>query len=149
MKAKIFGNVNYIGLIVIILTFIFIYFWYFFIYIPKKESQLEQKAFRILKEYGTNMFDKHRYYENHFKNYGLYYSIRSLEDSGFIAKKTSVEIEKRFLKDSNDIENVIKDLPSQSHFKIDLLGSLNTFRQFNRNYRRFRSKNEYIPQSFF
>ena len=32
-----------------------------------------------------------------------------------------------------EITGVIKDLPSQSHFKIDLLGSLNTFRQFNRN----------------
>ncbi|OFX83385.1 MAG: hypothetical protein A2W99_11745 [Bacteroidetes bacterium GWF2_33_16] len=32
-----------------------------------------------------------------------------------------------------EITGVIKDIPSQSHFKIDLLGSLNTFRQFNRN----------------
>lgn len=30
-----------------------------------------------------------------------------------------------------EITGVIKDLPTQSHFKIDLLGSLNTFRQFN------------------
>ncbi|MDA3954138.1 MAG: ABC transporter permease [Bacteroidales bacterium] len=32
-----------------------------------------------------------------------------------------------------EITGVIKDLPTQSHFKIDILGSLNTIRQFNRN----------------
>ncbi|MBI9053216.1 MAG: ABC transporter permease [Bacteroidales bacterium] len=32
---------------------------------------------------------------------------------------------------SFEITGVIEDLPSQSHFKIDILGSLNTFRQFN------------------
>ena len=32
-----------------------------------------------------------------------------------------------------EVTGVIKDLPTQSHFKIDLLGSLNTLRQFNRN----------------
>ncbi|MCD4834410.1 MAG: ABC transporter permease [Bacteroidales bacterium] len=32
-----------------------------------------------------------------------------------------------------EITGVIKDLPTQSHLKIDILGSLNTFRQFNRN----------------
>ncbi|MEN8250309.1 MAG: ABC transporter permease [Bacteroidota bacterium] len=31
------------------------------------------------------------------------------------------------------ITGVIEDLPQQSHLKIDILGSLNTFRQFNRN----------------
>jgi len=31
-----------------------------------------------------------------------------------------------------EITGVIEDLPTQSHFKIDILGSLNTFRQFNR-----------------
>ena len=32
-----------------------------------------------------------------------------------------------------EITGVIEDLPIQSHFKIDLLASLNTFKQFNRN----------------
>lgn len=32
-----------------------------------------------------------------------------------------------------EITGVIEDLPTQSHLKIDILGSLNTFRQFNRN----------------
>jgi len=32
-----------------------------------------------------------------------------------------------------EVTGVIKDLPTQSHFKIDILGSLNTFRQFNPN----------------
>lgn len=32
-----------------------------------------------------------------------------------------------------EVTGVVKDLPSQSHLKIDLLGSLNTFRQFNPN----------------
>jgi len=32
-----------------------------------------------------------------------------------------------------EVTGVMKDLPAQSHFKIDLLGSLNTFRQFTPN----------------
>ena len=32
-----------------------------------------------------------------------------------------------------EITGVIEDLPTQSHLKIDILGSLNTFRRFNRN----------------
>jgi len=74
MKTKPFRNVNYIGLIVIILIFLFIYFSYFFIYIPRNEAQLQQKAFRILKEYGSNMNDKQKYFENHFKNFGAFYA---------------------------------------------------------------------------
>lgn len=32
-----------------------------------------------------------------------------------------------------EVTGIIKDLPSQSHFKIDLMGSLNTFRRFGQN----------------
>jgi len=51
------------------------------IYIPKKEAQLQQKGFRILKEYGSNMFDKQKYFETHFKNYGIFYSIKEFNST--------------------------------------------------------------------
>ena len=76
MKTKIIKNANYVGWIVIILAFIFIYFTYFFVYIPTQKSDLTQRAFRILKEYGNNMVGKYDYYETHFKNYEIYYSIK-------------------------------------------------------------------------
>ena len=107
MKTKIFKNANYIGWIVIILTFIFIYFSYFFIYIPKKEANLQQKGFRILREYGSNMLDKYQYFENHFKNYGIFYSIQFLEKSGKISKK---KLNEANTENRGKIENVIKGL---------------------------------------
>lgn len=108
MKTKPFRNVSYIGWIIIILVFLFIYFSYFFMYIPKNEAQLEQKAFRILKEYGKNMIDKNRYYENHFKNYGLFYPIRSLSNSEKIKKNEIINPDYMAL--FNDLDNVISGL---------------------------------------
>jgi len=87
MKTKIIKNANYVGWIVIILAFIFIYFTYFFVYIPKQKSDLTQRSFRILKEYGNNMVGKYDYYETHFKNYGVYYSIRFYEGLDSIKAK--------------------------------------------------------------
>lgn len=87
MKIGLLKNVNYIGGIVIILAFVFLYFSYFFIYIPRQESMLQQRAFRILKEYGNNMSDKNNYYKNHFKNYGLYYKIRFFSQSDSIVRR--------------------------------------------------------------
>jgi hypothetical protein len=81
MKTKPFRSVNYIGWVLIVLTFAFIYFSYFFIYIPKQKSDLTQRAFRILKEYGNNMVGKYGYYQTHFKNYGFYYSVKHLKES--------------------------------------------------------------------
>jgi hypothetical protein len=53
------------------------------------------------------MLDKHKYFETHFKNYGTYYSISFLRDSGNIAKKEVDKIdEKRGLK----IDNVLQGL---------------------------------------
>jgi len=80
MKTKIIKNANYVGWIVIVLAFVFIYFSYFFVYIPTQKSDLTQRAFRILKEYGNNMVGKYDYYETHFKNYGIYYSIKYFQD---------------------------------------------------------------------
>ncbi len=84
MKTKFFGKVNYIGWVVIILAFLFIYFTYFFVYIPKQKTDLTQRAFRILKEYGNNMVGKHGYYVNHFNNYGIYYAINRLNESKLV-----------------------------------------------------------------
>ncbi len=106
-KPKIFRNVNYLGWIVVILAFLLMYFSYFFIYIPKKEVQLQQKGFRILNEYGSNMLDKYKYFETHFRNYGVFYSIKYLGDSGFIAKKDTDEID---IDKAVKIENVLKGL---------------------------------------
>ncbi len=79
MKGRLFQHVNYLGWIVIILTFVVLYLSYFLIYIPNQKTDLTQRAFRILKEYGNNMVGKHAYYETHFKNYGIYYILESLE----------------------------------------------------------------------
>jgi len=89
MKTKFFGKVNYIGWVVIILAFLFIYFTYFFVYIPKQKSDLTQRAFRILKEYGNNMVGKHGYYVTHFKNYGIYYSIKRFNESKLFEVKNA------------------------------------------------------------
>ncbi len=110
MKTKGFRNINYVGLVVIILAFLFIYFSYFFIYIPKKEAHLQQKGFRILKEYGSNMIDKRQYFENHFKNYGIFYSIKFLTDSNEIIKADTALIDKIYRKESPEIDKVISQL---------------------------------------
>ena len=91
MKTSALKNVNYIGWIIIVLVFVFIYASYFFILIPRKEAQLQQKGFRILKEYGSNMLNKYNYFENHFQHYGSFYAVRWLENRNEIAKKTNIE----------------------------------------------------------
>ena len=106
-KPKIFRNVNYLGWIVVILAFLFMYFAYFFIYIPKKEAQLQQKGFRILNEYGSNILDKHKYFETHFRNYGFFYSIKYLINSGLIVKKNINETD---VDKAVKLENVLKGL---------------------------------------
>ncbi|MCG6186035.1 hypothetical protein [Maribellus maritimus] len=88
MKIQFHKSANYIGWIVIILAFALLYFSYFFIYIPNQESKLQQRAFRILKEYGNNMFGKNDYYQNHFKNYGLYYKIRHYNNTNQMSRKS-------------------------------------------------------------
>lgn len=107
MKTKSLKNANYIGWLVIILAFLFIYFTYFFIYIPKKEALIQQKGFRILNEYGSNMLDKHKYFETHFRNYGFFYSIKYLLDSAIIVnrEKNEMDVDKAL-----KIENVLKGL---------------------------------------
>jgi hypothetical protein len=101
-KPKIFRNANYLGWIVIVLAFLFFYFSYFFIYIPKNEAQLKQKGFRILKEYGSNIHDKYKYFETHFSNYGVFYSIRSLENSKSIKKRAIPGLEEKKAENIND-----------------------------------------------
>lgn len=104
MKTSFFRKVNYIGWIVIILAFLFIYFTYFFVYIPKQKSDLTQRAFRILKEYGNNMVGKHDYYVTHFNNYGIFYSIKRFNESKLIEVKKPKDV------DYKKINSVVKDL---------------------------------------
>jgi hypothetical protein len=108
-KSKIFKNVNYLGWIVIVLAFLFFYFSYFFIYIPKNEAQLKQKGFRILNEYGSNIHDKYKYFETHFGNYGVFYSIRFLENSNSIKKSEHPELDSQ---KANSINDFVTGLPS-------------------------------------
>lgn len=70
-------NVSYISWIVIIFAILLLYLSYFFLYIPKQEGVVQERGFRILKEYGNNMYGKYNYYEEHFKNYGVFYPLRS------------------------------------------------------------------------
>jgi len=76
MKNKGFQHINYISWIVIVLSISALYLSYFFFYIPQQESVLQERAFRILKEYGNNLYGKFDYYQTHLKNYGGYYTIR-------------------------------------------------------------------------
>lgn len=76
MKNKGYKNINYISWIVIVLSIAVLYLSYFFFYIPQQESVLQERAFRILKEYGNNLYGKFDYYQTHLKNYGGYYTIR-------------------------------------------------------------------------
>lgn len=104
MKIKINKSANYIGLIVIILAFALLYFTYFFVYIPNQEQKLQQRAFRILKEYGNNMFGKNNYYQNHFKNYGLYYKISLFDKNNQIVQKPWLNTRNKILlQDVNDV----------------------------------------------
>lgn len=116
MKTKIIKNANYVGWIVIILAFIFIYYSYFFVYIPTQKSYLTQRAFRILKEYGNNMVGKYDYYETHFKNYGIYYSIKYYQDLSQITVQNTENAD--YKKINSVVQNlfpyVITDLNNQS-----------------------------------
>jgi hypothetical protein len=105
MKTSALKNVNYVGWILIVLVFVFIYASYFFILIPRKEAQLQQKGFRILREYGSNMLNKYDYFENHFEHYGSFYSIRFLEHKGEIQKKNNIDPKLK-----TEIENFIDGL---------------------------------------
>ncbi len=90
MKFNFHRSVNYIGWIVIVLAFVFLYFSYFFIYIPRQETKLQQRSFRILKEYGVNMFDKNSYYQSHFENYRIYYTLRANSQWNRIQQRTDL-----------------------------------------------------------
>ena len=80
MKIKGLFNSRYIGWLVVVAAIIFWYFFYFFSYIPNQEAQLKKRGFRILEEFSSNMFEKHQYYENHFKNFAPYYQLRDSND---------------------------------------------------------------------
>ncbi len=106
MKINFFKNTNYLGGIIIVLAFAVLYSLYFFFYIPQQENKLQQRAFRILKEYGNNMSGKNDYYKNHFENYRLYYAIRYF-------KKSNQIVDNKFIPDSStfsEIKKVIEGL---------------------------------------
>ncbi len=110
MKHRSYKNTNLIVWIVIILGFSFLYFSYFFVYIPGQEARLKQRAFRILKEYGSNISDKHNYFSNHFKNYVLFYGIKHY---GFEKAFKNVEsINKEVYDIIDDLFEVITDSAS-------------------------------------
>ncbi len=106
MKINFFKNANYFGGIIIVLAFAILYFSYFLFYIPQQENRLQQRAFRILKEYGKNMFGKNYYYKNHFENYKLYYSIRYFTKSNEIEPvKVSESSDREKFKEIEDVIN--------------------------------------------
>lgn len=117
MKNKEIKNVNHISWIVIILSIIVLYFTYFFFYIPQQESLLQERGFRILKEYGNNMYGKYAYYQQHLENYGGYYAIRSILESDSIKEEgKNSKKETKQMKDAKptkellDLLEVIKSL---------------------------------------
>ncbi len=101
MKNKGFKNINYISWIVIILSISALYLSYFFFYIPQQEAVLQERAFRILKEYGNNLYGKFDYYQTHLKNYGGYYTIRE-ELRTESASNAHEELKRNSLKPGNE-----------------------------------------------
>ena len=81
MKIKNIFSSSYIGWIVIFAALIFWFFFYFMSYIPHQEAQLNKRGFRILREFSSNMLEKHEYYQNHFINFAQFYYLR---DSGWV-----------------------------------------------------------------
>lgn len=110
MKPNFTKKANYFIWLVIILVFVFLYFSYFFIFIPRQESHLQRRAFRILKEYGNNMYNKNKYFENHFKNYKAFYSIRYFKESKNISVRDSSEISSALQSKLKDVEDVIDNI---------------------------------------
>ncbi len=145
MKIRINKSANYIGLIVIILAFALLYFTYFFVYIPNQEDKLQQRAFRILKEYGNNMFGKNNYYQNHFKNYGLYYKIRLFTTNNQIKQKPWLN--KKNAAQLQDVKKVIDGLLPYVHLDTARLNSEKVFIYSIRENKLFIDYNPQIPDS--
>ncbi len=101
-------NTSYIGWIIVIGVIICLYLFYFLSYIPHQEALLQERSFRILKEYSNNMHGKYDYYRTHLANFGDYYTIRFNLETG-----TPEEIKRKkeyFNKKYSKINEVIKGL---------------------------------------
>ena len=143
-KPKIFRNPNYLGWVIVVLASLLFYYSYFFVYIPKKEAQLQQKGFRILNEYGSNILEKYKYFETHFSNYGVFYSIRSLENDSIIQKIETGELEN---KKADNIKDFVKGLPSEVETKKEVIVTSLCYYDKNKKVLYFRFKNNTIDKN--
>ncbi len=75
------------------------------------------------------MLDKNKYYENHFKNYGLYYSIKYYEKLKLLTEKKSFA-NNRDYNLFEDIKKVIADL--QEYVVNDTLHNTTSFKEVDR-----------------
>ncbi len=114
-------NTSYIGWIIVIGVIICLYLFYFLSYIPHQEALLQERSFRILKEYSNNMHGKYDYYRTHLANFGDYYTIRFNLETG-----TPEEIKRkkeRFNKRYSNINEVIKGLDNSIKADSELTNS--------------------------
>ncbi|MBN2172636.1 MAG: cache domain-containing protein [Bacteroidales bacterium] len=118
MKSRQLFNKGYTGWIVIALAIVMLYLSYFFIYIPQQETKLQQRSFRILKEYGSNMHDKYNYYKKHVENYNIFYLIYSTLKYG--SKRERVKninnFKSKFPSIYKVIESLDEDVVSELYF---------------------------------
>ena len=111
MKPKNLFSARIVPFLIIILATVLLYSFYFLYYIPKQESQVEQRAFRIMKEFAKNMHDKLDYYDAHFKNYSFFYAIEHLVDDETPQLEDSVKLEiKKKIADNKQAKKLIENL---------------------------------------
>lgn len=108
VKTNKIINTGYLPWIIVILAVVLLYAAYFLIYIPRQESMVEKRGFRILNEYAGNIEGKCDYYIYHLKNYGPYYVLRSLANNS-----ANLDTDKNLVDDvirKNNIETLINSL---------------------------------------
>lgn len=111
MKPKNLFSARIVPFMIIILATVLLYSFYFLYYIPKQESQVEQRAFRIMKEFAKNIHDKLDYYDAHFKNYSFFYAIEHLVDDETPQLEDSVKLEiKKKIADNKQAKKLIENL---------------------------------------
>ncbi len=124
MKSGRLINTNNIGWIVIILAMIILYFSYFFVYVPSQENKIQQRAFRVLKEYGNNMQEKFDHYDGHLENYGYFYYLKQEYGPGLdtVLKKAVAGSDldsAQIAKEIKNITSVVDGLESSIALKIE------------------------------
>ncbi|MCG8698613.1 MAG: hypothetical protein MI922_11205, partial [Bacteroidales bacterium] len=69
-------NYRFMGWFLMLAIVAGVYSFYYFSYIPSKNDSLNDRGFRILKEFGKNTSEQKEYYLSHLRNFGSHYAKR-------------------------------------------------------------------------